>query len=85
MRYWETIADKLSKAGWSWGCVSAIDSDGRTSWIADAHPDDGQLTMNAQIAVSIPRQCTFSFQFCSPVGFLVTIASATSNHAVGAS
>ena len=26
----------LSKAVWSWGCVSAIDSDGRTIWIADA-------------------------------------------------
>jgi hypothetical protein len=25
------------KAGWSWGCVSAIDSNGRTIWIADAH------------------------------------------------
>jgi hypothetical protein len=22
---WEIIADNLSKAGWSWGCVSAID------------------------------------------------------------
>jgi hypothetical protein len=32
----------LSKAGWSWGCVSAIDSDGRTIWIADAHRDDGR-------------------------------------------
>jgi hypothetical protein len=30
MKYWEIIADNLSKAGWSWGCVSAIDSDGRT-------------------------------------------------------
>jgi hypothetical protein len=28
MNYWETIADNLSKAGWSWGCVSAIDSYG---------------------------------------------------------
>jgi hypothetical protein len=27
----EIIADKLSKAGWSWGCVSAIDSNGRKS------------------------------------------------------
>ena len=26
MKYWEIIADNLSKAGWSWGCVSAIDS-----------------------------------------------------------
>jgi hypothetical protein len=34
---WEIIADNLSKAGWSWGCVSAIDSEGRTIWIVDAH------------------------------------------------
>jgi hypothetical protein len=32
----------LSKAGWSWGCVSCIDSEGRTIWIADAHRDDGR-------------------------------------------
>jgi hypothetical protein len=37
-----SIADNLSKAGWSWGCVSAIDSKGRTIWIADAHRDDGK-------------------------------------------
>ena len=37
MKHWEIIADDLSKAGWSWGCVSAIDSNGRTIWIADAH------------------------------------------------
>jgi hypothetical protein len=42
MRYWETIADKLSKAGWSWGCMSAIDSERRTLWIVDAHRDDGK-------------------------------------------
>ena len=32
----------LSKAGWSWGCLSAIDASGRTIWIADAHRDDGR-------------------------------------------
>jgi hypothetical protein len=37
-RYWE-IANNLSKADWSWGCVSAIASNGRTIWIADAHRD----------------------------------------------
>jgi hypothetical protein len=42
MRYWEIIADNLSKEGWSWGCVSAIDSNGRTIWIVDAHRDDGK-------------------------------------------
>jgi hypothetical protein len=35
-------ADNLSKAGWSWGCVSAIDSNGRTIFVADAHRDDGK-------------------------------------------
>jgi hypothetical protein len=29
MKYWEIIADNLSKAGWSWGCVAAVDFDGR--------------------------------------------------------
>jgi hypothetical protein len=42
MKYWELIADNLSKAGWSWGCVSAVTSEGRTIWIADAHRDDGK-------------------------------------------
>ena len=42
VKYWEIIADNLSKAGWSWGCVSAIESNGRTFWIADAHRDDGK-------------------------------------------
>jgi hypothetical protein len=40
--YWEIIADNLRRAGWSWGCVSAIDSNGRTIWIADAHRGDGK-------------------------------------------
>ena len=42
MKNSEVIADNLSKAGWSWGCVSAINSNGRTIWIADAHRDDGK-------------------------------------------
>jgi hypothetical protein len=39
---WEIIADNLSKAGWSYGYVSALDRQGRTIWIADAHGDDGK-------------------------------------------
>ena len=42
MKYWETIADNLSKAGWSWGWVSAVDSRGRTIWIVDVHRGDGK-------------------------------------------
>jgi hypothetical protein len=42
LKSWEIIADRLSKAGWSLGWVSAIDSQGRTIWIVDAHRDDGK-------------------------------------------
>ena len=42
MKYWELIADKLSNAGWTWRYVSAVDSDGRTLWIVDAHRDNGK-------------------------------------------
>jgi hypothetical protein len=38
----EIIADNLSKAEWSWGCVSALDSRGWTIWIADAHRGDAK-------------------------------------------
>jgi hypothetical protein len=47
VKYWEIIADNLSKAGWSWGCVSAVDTCGRTIWIADAHRDDQRFIVRA--------------------------------------
>jgi hypothetical protein len=37
MKHWQIIADNLSKAGWSLGWVSAIDSKKRTIWIVDTH------------------------------------------------
>ena len=42
VKYWEIIADNLSKAGWSWGCVSPMDSNGRTIFVADAHRDENR-------------------------------------------
>src|SRR6266496_2361995 len=42
VKYWEIIGDNLSKAGWSWGCVSAVDSNARTIRIADAHRGHGK-------------------------------------------
>jgi hypothetical protein len=42
MNFGEIISDNLSKAGWSWGCVSAVDCKGRTIWIVDAHRDNGK-------------------------------------------
>jgi hypothetical protein len=41
MKYWEIIADNLSKAGWS--CLRLSDQFQRaTIWVADAHRDDGK-------------------------------------------
>jgi hypothetical protein len=37
VKYWEIIADSLHDAGWSLGWVSALDLEGRTIWIVDAH------------------------------------------------
>jgi hypothetical protein len=42
MKRWEIIANRLSKTGWSYGYVSALDRNGRTIWIADAHRGDGK-------------------------------------------
>jgi hypothetical protein len=42
MKSWEIIANRLSKAGWSWGCVATINSNGQTIFVADAHRDDGK-------------------------------------------
>jgi hypothetical protein len=42
MKYWEIIADNLSKAGWSLGYVSAVDSSGRTIFVVDAQRGDGK-------------------------------------------
>jgi hypothetical protein len=33
----EIIANNVSKAGWSYGYVSALDLEGRTIWFVDPH------------------------------------------------
>jgi hypothetical protein len=47
VKYWEIIADNLSKAGWSLGYVSAIDSLGRTIFVADGHRDSQRFIVRA--------------------------------------
>ena len=47
MKYWEIIANRLKKAGWSLGWVSALDSKGRTIWIVDAHRDGKRFVVRA--------------------------------------
>jgi hypothetical protein len=41
-QYSESVADNLSKAGLSWGLVSAIGSNGQTIFVADAYCGDGK-------------------------------------------
>jgi hypothetical protein len=51
VKYWEIIADDLSKAGWSLGCVSAVDSSGQTVFVADAARGHGKrLIVRAKFA-----------------------------------
>ena len=48
MKYWEIIADNLKKKrGWSLGWVSAVDREGRTIWIVDAHRDGKRYVVHA--------------------------------------
>jgi hypothetical protein len=61
MKHWEIIASRLIKAGWSLGWVSAVDSEGRTIWIVDAHRDDGKRYVvraeeNLSIAKALPKE-----------------------------
>jgi hypothetical protein len=66
VKYWEIIADNFSKAGWSWGCVSALDAEERTSWIVGAHRKDGKrfvvhadekLTAFLELETAIQARC----------------------------
>jgi hypothetical protein len=55
VKYWEIIADNLSKAGWSWGYISAVDSERRTIWIADAHRGWSRKNKARQIAAMMVK------------------------------
>jgi len=42
VKYWEIIADNLSKAGSSWGCSSHTDLPGRVLHTVDGYGRDGR-------------------------------------------
>jgi hypothetical protein len=70
-RYWETIRDNLSKAGWSWGCVATVNREGRTIFVADAHHDDGKrFVVHAEEKLTefleLERVTRESFRFPTP-------------------
>jgi hypothetical protein len=63
MSDWEIIADNLSKADWSWGCVSTINSNGKTIFVADASRDDGR-----RYVVHADDKLTVFLEFESAIG-----------------
>jgi hypothetical protein len=40
------IADNLSKAGWSWGCITSLDPQGRDIVVVDAHRAGKQFVVH---------------------------------------
>jgi hypothetical protein len=70
VKYWQIIPDNLSASGWSWGCVSAIDSNGRTI-VADTHRDNGKrfiVTADEKLTafLELQRVTRESFRFLNP-------------------
>ena len=53
MKSTEIIADNLKKAGFSLGWVSALDVEGRTIWIADAHRDGKRFVVRADEKLTV--------------------------------
>jgi hypothetical protein len=66
MKHWETKANNLSEAAWSWGCVSAIDANGQTIWIADAHRGDGKrLVVRAEEKLTAFMEVESAIRACA--------------------
>jgi hypothetical protein len=54
MKYWEIIADNLKKRGWSYGYVSAIDSQGRQSGLQT------HIATTESVSLSMRMNCNHS-------------------------
>jgi len=69
VKFWEVIADNLSKAGWSWGCVATVDSNGQTIFVADAHRDNKKrfiVTADEKLRAFLELQRVTRESFRSP-------------------
>jgi hypothetical protein len=42
MRYWEIVAERIQKSGWSCGYCTVLLGKGTLLFIVDAHQDDGR-------------------------------------------
>jgi hypothetical protein len=69
VKFWEVIADNLSKAGWSWDCVATVDPNGKTIFVADAHRDNGKrfiVTADEKLRAFLELQRVTRESFRSP-------------------
>ena len=59
MKRWKIIADNLQDAGWSLGRVSAVDLEGGTIWIVDAHGYGKRFIVRAdqKLTAGKPQAC----------------------------
>jgi hypothetical protein len=67
IKYWEVIADNLSKAGWSWGCVSALDSEGGTIWIVNAQRDGKRFIVRADEKLTAFLELEATIRICGKI------------------
>jgi hypothetical protein len=65
MKGWEIVADNLKKAGLSSGWVSALDSQGRTIWIVDAHRDGKRFVVRADEKLTAFLELDWAMSGCS--------------------
>jgi hypothetical protein len=76
MKYWEIIADDLSKAGWSWAGVATVDHKGREIWVVAAErgtpmkSSERLWNLNARLVRAVRRK---SRRIASPYNSLVTL------------
>ena len=48
MKYWEIIIENLRNAGWTSGCISSTDHNGRQFWVVAAERSDaGRFIVHA--------------------------------------
>jgi hypothetical protein len=65
MKYWETIADRLSKAGWTWGVSSGFTQKGTAIFVTDAHKGDGKrfiIQADEKLTAFLDLDCVLSKQ-----------------------
>jgi hypothetical protein len=63
----DIVAGNLAERGWSWGYVSAVDSSGRTMFVADAHRGDRKrfvVRADEKLTAFLELESGYLLRFC---------------------